>query len=87
MQEKRKSNSELHPEAWKFFIDQARNIMNEPELPANYRIPEPNMSGNFIYSDTIEGLWVQFIRKWYEPNFNSHSVYGQIQYIVENLNH
>jgi hypothetical protein len=89
MKEKRQSNSELYPEAWNFFIDQARNIMNEPILSAvaNYRIPVPDKSGEFIYADSPEMLWARFVKKFYEPNFNSPSVYGKIQYIVQNLNH
>ena len=83
------SNSEKYPEAWAFYIEQARNIMQEPELVhlGNYRIPKPNMSGDFIYAKTVEGLWSQFIQAWYMIDINSHSVYGKIQYIVQNLNH
>jgi hypothetical protein len=79
------SNSELHPEAWAFYVEEARNIMGEPDLVqlGNYRIPVPNMSGDFIYANTVESLWCQFIREWYRPQRNSHSVYGQIQYIVQ----
>lgn len=81
------SNSVKHPEAWKFYIEQARNIMEEPDLVhmGNYRIPVPDMSGNFIYADSVEVLWSKFIRIWYEPKLglNSPSVYGKIQYIVE----
>lgn len=77
-------NSVLHPEAWEFYVEQARNITGEPELNrfGNYRIPKPNMSGDFIYAMTPEELWSCFIRAWYEPDPRSHSVYGKIQYIV-----
>ena len=80
------SNSKTHPEAWEFYIEQARNIVgtNLNHL-GNYRIPKPNMSGDFIYSSTVEGLWFQFIRAWYDVDINSHSVYGKIQYIVQNF--
>jgi hypothetical protein len=81
------SNSENYPEAWAFFVEQARNIMEEPELVhmGNYRIPVPDMSGNFIYANSPEKLWSKFIRSWYDPKLgiNSPSVYGKIQYIVE----
>lgn len=84
---KRKSNKELHPEAWKFYIEQARNIKEEPDLVhlGNYRIPVPDGSGNFIYADEVEFLWARFIKAWYDPalGLNSPSVYGKIQYIVE----
>lgn len=80
-------NSIKHPEAWKFYIDQARNIMEEPDLKklGNYRIPVPDKSGNFIYADTVEELWGNFIQQWYKPKLNSESLYGKIQYIVENF--
>lgn len=83
----RKKNSELHPEAWAFYIEQARNITGEPELVSlgNYRIPIPDQSGNFIYADEIEQLWPQFIREWYKISLDSPSVYGKIQYIVNNF--
>ena len=78
------SNSERYPEAWNFYIEQARNITNEPDLIhlGNYRIPEPNRSGRFIYAYTVESLWCKFIESWYRPDLNSESVYGRIQYIV-----
>lgn len=81
------NNSIEHPEAWEFFMEQARNIMQEPYLIhlGNYRIPRPNMSGDFIYAVTVEGLWSQFIRAWYAVDINSHSVYGKIQYIVQHF--
>jgi hypothetical protein len=80
-------NSEAHPEAWQFYVEQARNIAQEPELVhlGNYRIPKPNMSGDFIYALTVEELWSKFIRAWYAIDINSHSVYGKIQYIVQNF--
>ena len=81
------SNKKKYPEAWEFYIEQARNIMEEPELNhmGNYRIPKPNMSGDFIYAKDVTELWDKFILDWYEPNIKSHSVYGKIQYIVDNF--
>jgi hypothetical protein len=85
--DKRKSNRELYPEAWNFFEEQARNIMEEPDLihKGNYRIPKPDRSGNFIYADSPEILWSKFIESWYKVDINSESVYGKIQYIVQNF--
>jgi hypothetical protein len=79
------SNSQSHAEAWEFYIEQARNIMEEPDIVhmGNYRIPIPNMSGDFIYADSPEILWKKFIISWYKTDINSSSVYGKIQYIVE----
>jgi len=76
-----------HPEAWAFFIEQARNIKKEPELKhlGKYRISEPNRSGKFIYADDTGILWNKFIQMWYKEDINSESLYGKIQYIVNNL--
>lgn len=81
------SNSEKHPEAWNFYVEQARNISNELNLNhlGNYRIPKPNRSGDFIYAETVEELWSKFIKSWYNIDINSESVYGKIQYIVQNF--
>ena len=78
-------NSERYPEAWAFYVENARNISKEPELKqfGTYRIPEPNESGNFIYADTVESLWSKFINNWFLPDINSASVYGKIQGIVQ----
>jgi hypothetical protein len=83
------SNSEKYPKAWSFFEENARNIVNEETINSlgNYRIPEPNKSGNFIYANSPEKLWLKFIRKWFHEDLNSESLYGKIQYIVNNLNH
>ena len=83
------SNSEEYPEAWAFYIEEARNIMDVPELNelGNYRIPVPDRSGTFFYADEVTELWLKFIKSFYEVRFNSESVYGKIQYIVQNLNH
>jgi len=85
--EKRIKNSEKHPEAWAFYIAQARNIVDEPTLNkfGKYRIPEPNRSGSFIYADKVEELWSRFIEAWYTEDINSESVYGKIQYIVNHF--
>lgn len=55
---KKIGNSQKYPEAWKFYEEQARNITGERDLlhMGNYRIPVPNMSGDFIYADTVESL-------------------------------
>jgi len=83
----RKSNKELYPEAWNFFIEHARNMEEEEESKyGKYRIPAPNMSGNFIYADDPALLWIRFKEEFYKPRLNSHSVYGKIQYIVEHFN-
>lgn len=81
------TNSELDPEAWNFYIEQARNIKDEPHLNhlGNYRIPEPNKSGYFIYADSVEILWRKFIRIWYKEDINSESLNGKIQYIANNF--
>ena len=80
------SNSQKYPEAWKFFIEHARNMENtEFEIYGKYRIPKPDMSGDFIYSNCSGMLFWLFKEDFYKPSLNSHSVYGKIQYIVENL--
>ena len=73
------SNKENHPEAWVFFAENARNMGNY------YRIPEPNKSGLFINTTNVCDLWSKFINKWYEPNLNSESITGKIQYITTYL--
>lgn len=80
-------NSKKYPEAWEFYINHARNITQESDLIhlGNYRISEPNRSGKFIYANTVEELWLKFIKSWYDVNFNSESVHGKIQYIVQNF--
>lgn len=82
----RESNSEKYPEAWQFFIEHARNMRNEPESRlGKYRVPKPDMSGDFLYHDRVEILFHIFKNEYYKPSINSHSVYGKIQYIVENF--
>jgi hypothetical protein len=82
-------NSEKHPEAWKFFVKQARNIENEPAINhlGKYRIPTPNRSGNFLYANDPADLWKIFIVEWCKVDMNSESLYGKIQYIVTKFNH
>lgn len=77
-------NSEAHPEAWRFYTKQARNIEQEEDINhlGNYRIPVPDQSGSFIYAQNVEELWSKFIQSWYKWDLNSPSVYGKIQYIV-----
>lgn len=79
-------NSIKHPEAWQFYIEHARN-MEEEDYPFKYRIPEPNLSGNFINANSVEMLWSKFIRFWYEcqTGLNAPTLRGKIQYIVSNL--
>lgn len=81
------NNSITHPEAWDFYINEARNIEEEPSINhlGKYRIPIPDESGNFIYADDTANLWREFIKEWYKPRLNSSSVYGKIQYIVTNF--
>lgn len=82
-----KKNSELYPEAWAFFIEQARNMEEEEESKfGRYRIPKPDMSGNFIYSNCPGILFSRFKEEFYKPSLDSPSVYGKIQYIVQNFN-
>ncbi len=79
-------NSEKHPEAWKFYIKHARNMEGEEEEKiGKYRIPRPDRSGEFIYSECVEGLWRKFIEAWYTPDLNSECVRSKIQYIVNNF--
>ena len=86
---KRKGNSIDHPEAWAFFIKQARNIEKEPDINSlgKYRIPEPNQSLNFIYANDPGELWGKFIRIWYAESLNAESLQGRIRYIAHNFNH
>jgi hypothetical protein len=79
-------NSKKYPEAWNFFIEHARNMENtEFEHLGKYRIPKPNMSGDFIYHDKVEMLFQVFKDEFYKPSISSPSVYGKIQYIVGNF--
>lgn len=83
----RTSNAEKYPEAWKFFLEHARNIENEKDLPKfKYRIPKPDMSGDFIYHDHPEQLFQLFREEFYKPSLTSPSVYGKVQYIVNTFN-
>lgn len=80
------SNKNKYPEAWEFFIKHARNIEDEEESKyGKYRIPVPDMSGNFIYSDHPGVLFLKFKEEFYKPRLNSHSLYGKIQYIADNF--
>jgi hypothetical protein len=87
--EKRKSNEELFPECWAFFIEHARNLENEPDYTPDkkYSVPWPDMSGRFIYADDTPLLFRRLLAEFYKPSLNSPSVYGKIQYIVEHFNH
>lgn len=81
-----KSNSEKYPEAWAFFIEHARNMEDEPEvIHGKYRIPKPDRSGDFLYSHCPGELFWKFKNFFYHVDINSPSVYGKIQYIVQNF--
>jgi hypothetical protein len=82
------NNSEQHPEAWDFYEEQARNISDENSINhlGNYRIPNPDMSGKFVYATNVEILWQKFIREWYSiESLNAPTVRGKIQYITNNF--
>ena len=80
------SNAVKYPEAWEFFIEHARNMEDETESKyGKYRIPKPDMSGNFIYADCPGVLFLLFKEEFYKPRFESYSVYGKIQYIADNF--
>lgn len=80
------SNAEKYPEYWSFFIEQARNMDGEPEGSiAKYRVPKPDQSGEFLYHDRVEILFQMLKDIWYKPSINSPSIYGKIQYIVDNF--
>lgn len=77
------SNAIMYPEAWPIFLENARNMEDEEEsIHGKYRIPNPDMSGNFIYADCPRILFYRFKEEFYKPRLNSPSVYGKIQYIV-----
>ena len=82
---KRKTNAELYPECWDFFIDFARNIQQESHINhlGNYRISTPDKSGNFIYADCPRLLFRLLKEEFYKPSLESISTYGKIQYIVQ----
>ena len=80
------SNSEKYPECWEFFVNQARNMEREPgESMGKYRVPVPDRSGNFLYHDRVEVLFQLLKQEWYKPRIESPSVYGKVQFIVENF--
>jgi len=80
-----KSNQELYPECWEFFINFARNITQEDDIShlGNYRISHPDMSGKFIYTNDPGILFIKLKNEFYKPSLNSISVYGKIQAITE----
>lgn len=83
---KQVSNKIKYPEAWEFFMEHARNMEDEEECKwGKYRIPVPDMSGNFIYSDDVGVLFLMFKEEFYKPQLNSLSLYGKIQYITDNF--
>ena len=82
------SNAKKHPDAWKFFVEQARNVEGTDVAHlGNYRIPVPDKSGNFIYAPDSGILWRRFIEAWYTlEGLNAPTVRGKVQHIVKNLN-
>lgn len=80
-------NSKKYPEAWEFFIEHARNIENEPDIShlGKYRIPKPDRSGKFLYANNPGLLFIKLKNTFYNIDINSPSVYGKIQYIVNNF--
>lgn len=82
----KQSNKDLYPEAWEFFIEHARNMTGtEFEERGLYRIPVPDLSGDFIYADCPGILFLRFKKEFYKPRLESHSLYGKIQYIADNF--
>lgn len=81
------TNSKAYPEAWKFFIEHARNIKGcEDEHLGLYRIPHPTKEV-CIYADDVRVLFSKLRDVFYTPSLDAPSVYGKIQYIVQHLNH
>jgi hypothetical protein len=79
-------NSKKYPEAWGFFIEHARNMENtEFESLGKYRIPKPDLSGDFIYNNRVEMLFQDLKDLFYNESLESPSVFGKIQYIVNNF--
>ena len=86
--DKRRSNKELFPEAWAFFIEHTRNLEYEADYvpEKKYSVPWPDMSGRFIYANDTPLLFRRLVAVFYKPSLNSPSVYGKIQYQVHNFN-
>jgi hypothetical protein len=82
-----KTNKELYPECWEFFIEFARNITEENDIKhlGNYRISTPDRSGSFIYANCPRVLFNKLKEEFYKQSLDSLSVYGKIQYIVDNF--
>ena len=53
------SNSSLYPEAWKLFIEHARNV-ESLRLGHLYEIPHPNISGDIIKANSPQSLFKLF---------------------------
>ena len=81
----KKTNSELYPECWDFFIDFAKNITQEDDIKhlGNYRISLPNTKGEFIYADCTGILFNKLKKEFYKKSSERLSAYGNIQYIIE----
>jgi len=77
------NNSEQYPEVWDVFIRDARNIeqTEEGKIHGKYVIHHPSKH-EWIYANDPGVLFEKFKDAWYEPNLDSPSVYGKIQYIV-----
>lgn len=80
------SNKTKYPECWAFFEKHARNMEGTPEEGiGKYRVPKPDMSGDFLYHDKVEVLFQLLKDFWYKLSVDSPSVYGKIQYITSNF--
>ena len=72
-----------HPELWRFFEENARNVMGtDVEKYGKYRIPKPDRSGMFLYADDPKTLLLRLKEEWFKPSFDSPSIRGKIQAIV-----
>ena len=80
------TNSEKYPKAWRFFVELARNMEGTIyEEFGKYRVPSPNKERQFIYAEDTPELFIKLKNEFYKENINSLSLYGKIQYIVNNL--
>lgn len=72
--DKRRSNKELFPEAWAFFIEHARNLEYDADYvpEKKYSVPWPDMSGRFIYANDTPLLFRRLVAEFYKPSLDSH---------------
>lgn len=80
-----KSNKVLHPECFAFFEEHARNMEEEPNEEYKYRVPVPDRSGRFFYSNCVVELWRTLKHFWYKESPNSPSVQGRTRWVAHNL--